>query len=103
MNQRTPIRLDGNSLAGPLADLFAIDPMTAWRICPGCRALSSIAELHVYGPQPGFTGRCPHCQQLALRIVQQPGRLWLQLGTDQGAFRFTLPPSAGSAYERPTG
>lgn len=92
MNHRPPSRLDGTTLAGPLSSLLAIDPTTAWRLCSGCRTLSSIGELHVYGPGPGLTGRCPHCQQPALRVVAQPGRLWLQLGTDQGAFRFDLPP-----------
>ncbi|PWI13066.1 hypothetical protein DI272_02135 [Streptomyces sp. Act143] len=93
MNQPPPHHLDGNCLAGPLSQLFALDPTTARWTCPTCRAPASMSELHVYGPEPGLTGRCPGCAQLALRVVTQPAHLWLQLGTGQGAFRFTLPPS----------
>ncbi|WP_353940246.1 DUF6510 family protein [Streptomyces sp. HUAS MG91] len=88
-------RLDGNALAGPLAPVFALDPTTALRVCPACRMQATVGELHVYGPEPGLTARCPGCSQLALRAVQQPGHLWLQLGTGQGAFRFTLPAAGG--------
>lgn len=95
MNPRLPSHLDGNALAGPLAQVFALDPTAALRVCPACRLPSTVGQLHVYGPEPGLTARCPGCAQLALRVVPQPGRLWLQLGNRQGAFRFDLPP-AGS-------
>jgi hypothetical protein len=49
--------------------------------------------LHVYGPEPGLTARCPGCAAIALRVVAQPRHLWLQLGSGAGAFRFTLPPT----------
>lgn len=89
-----PSHLDGNALAGPLADLFAVDPTTAWRLCPGCATPAMLGQLHVYGPEPGMTGRCPGCGDIALRLVPQPGHLWLQLGTGAGAFRFAMPPAA---------
>ncbi|WBB58803.1 DUF6510 family protein [Streptomyces sp. WMMC500] len=91
MNQPPPHRLDGNALAGPLAQVFALDPTTALRVCPACRLPSTVGELHVYGPEPGMTARCPGCEQLALRAVTRPGHLWLQLGNGQGLFRFDLP------------
>ncbi|GHG27939.1 DUF6510 family protein [Streptomyces filamentosus] len=93
MNQHPAHHLDGNCLAGPLAQVFALDPTTAWWTCPDCRTASPVGGLHVYGPEPGLTGRCPGCAQLALRVVTHPGHLWLQLGTGRGAFRFPLPPS----------
>ncbi|MFF9494371.1 DUF6510 family protein [Streptomyces flaveolus] len=93
MNEPPASHLDGNALAGPLADVFAVDPTTAWRRCPSCHLPSSLGQLHVYGPEPGFTGRCPGCADIALRAVIQPGHLWLQLGNGGGAFRFTLPHS----------
>ncbi|MFS0696166.1 DUF6510 family protein [Streptomyces nitrosporeus] len=80
--------LDGNSLAGPLSQILSMDPTTAWRRCPRCGLTGSLAQLHVYGPEPGLTGRCPGCEALALRLVEQPGYLWLQMGGGQGAFRF---------------
>ncbi|MGW1818834.1 DUF6510 family protein [Streptomyces sp. NPDC002125] len=79
---------DGNALAGPLSQIFAVDPTTAWRRCPDCGLTGSLAQLHVYGPEPGLTGRCPGCAAVALRLVEQPGHLWLQMGGGAGAFRF---------------
>ncbi|MEV8292196.1 DUF6510 family protein [Streptomyces rochei] len=94
MNDPFTTHLDGNALAGPLADVFSVDPTTAWRRCPSCHLPSSLGQLHVYGPGPGLTGRCPGCADIALRAVSQPGHLWLQLGTGGAAFRFHLPTSA---------
>ncbi|MFB8773095.1 DUF6510 family protein [Streptomyces broussonetiae] len=91
---RPHLYLDGNALAGPLADVFAVDPTTAWRRCPACHRPSTVSELRVYGPEPGLTARCPGCAEIALRVVTQPEHLWLQLGGHGGAFRFTLPPAA---------
>ncbi|MFK0135020.1 DUF6510 family protein [Streptomyces rubiginosohelvolus] len=86
-----PLYVDGNALAGPLGEVFAVDPTTAWRSCPSCRLPATLAQLHVYGPEPGLTARCPGCAAVALRVVTQPEYLWLQLGGGAGAFRFTLP------------
>ncbi|ALO99889.1 DUF6510 family protein [Streptomyces olivaceoviridis] len=91
MHQSSPRHLDGNALAGPLSEIFAVDPTTAWRLCPTCRMPYTVAQLHVYGPQPGLTARCPGCSAIALRLVRQPEHLWLQLGDSGGSFRFTLP------------
>ncbi|MGW0608785.1 DUF6510 family protein [Streptomyces sp. NPDC002640] len=95
MTQHRPSYLDGNALAGPLSEVFAVDPTTAWRLCPRCRMPSTLGQLHVYGPEPGLTGRCPGCADIALRAVAQPGHLWVQLGSGGGAFRFTLPNGVG--------
>ncbi|MGY3790936.1 DUF6510 family protein [Streptomyces antibioticus] len=89
--QEHPLYLDGNALAGPLGEIFTTDPTTAWRLCPSCRLPATMAQLHVYGPEPGLTARCPGCAAIALRVVTQPGYLWLQLGSGAGAFRFARP------------
>ncbi|MFB7481132.1 DUF6510 family protein [Streptomyces anulatus] len=93
--------VDGNALAGPLGEVFAVDPTTAWRSCPTCHLPATLAQLHVYGPEPGLTARCPGCAAVALRVVTQPEYLWLQLGGGAGAFRFTLP-SAAPGVRRPS-
>ncbi|MFK0173645.1 DUF6510 family protein [Streptomyces sp. NPDC090306] len=83
-----PSPRDGNALAGPLSEIFAADPTNAWRRCPDCGLTGTLAQLRVYGPDPGLTGRCPGCDALALRVIEHPGHLWLQLGGGHGAFRF---------------
>ncbi|MEV5148515.1 DUF6510 family protein [Streptomyces sp. NPDC052727] len=90
MHQHPPRHLDGNALAGPLSEVLAVDPTTALWLCPTCRIPSTTAQLHVYGPQPGLTARCPGCSAIALNLVRQPEHLWLQLGGSGGSFRFTL-------------
>ncbi|MFI8001583.1 DUF6510 family protein [Streptomyces sp. NBC_01341] len=88
MNTPSPSYRDGNALAGPLSEIFTTDPTAAWRRCPDCGLTGSLAQLRVYGPEPGLTGRCPGCAAVALRLVEQPDHLWLQMGSGGGAFRF---------------
>ncbi|MFN8169829.1 MAG: DUF6510 family protein [Candidatus Nanopelagicales bacterium] len=40
--------VDGNRLAGPLADVFAVDITAASTSCIGCGGRSVVAQLHVY-------------------------------------------------------
>jgi hypothetical protein len=70
---------DGNSLAGPLAEIFAVDITTIRGRCAGCDAVGPVAELRVYGPGPGWVARCPHCDDVMLRFVRGPERAWLDL------------------------
>ena len=70
---------DGNALAGPLADVFAVEVTTAVARCAGCGRSSAVAELAVYGPDPGFVARCPGCADVLLRLVRTPDSVWLDL------------------------
>jgi Zn finger protein HypA/HybF involved in hydrogenase expression len=70
---------DGNALAGPLAEIFAVDITTVRGRCAGCGAVGPVAELRVYGPDPGWVARCPHCDDVMLRLVRGPERAWLDL------------------------
>ncbi|WP_373311981.1 DUF6510 family protein [Streptomyces aurantiogriseus] len=36
-----------------------------------------LAELHVYGPEPGLTAVCPGCAHVALRLVREERYVWL--------------------------
>ncbi|MFJ6982736.1 MULTISPECIES: DUF6510 family protein [unclassified Streptomyces] len=81
--------LDGNALAGPLSEILAVEPTAAWWRCPECARSGPLAELHVYGPGPGLTARCPGCAHVALRLVREDRHVWLSLGGSGGAFRFT--------------
>ncbi|WP_049577508.1 DUF6510 family protein [Streptomyces sp. SBT349] len=86
-----PLHQDGNCLAGPLSEIFALDLTAARRRCPSCLVDAPLAALHVFGPEPGITARCPGCSGIALRMVRHPERTWLELGTPDGPFRIPTP------------
>lgn len=70
---------DGNALAGPLAEIFAVDMTSAIGRCTGCKATGPLARLRVYGPAPGFVARCPDCGQVMLRLVRSSTDAWLDV------------------------
>ncbi|MEW9531052.1 DUF6510 family protein [Microbispora sp. NPDC049125] len=71
--------LDGNALAGPLREIFAVDVTAAVGHCAGCGLTGPVASLRVYGPAPGLVARCPGCEDVVLRLVRGPGEVWLDL------------------------
>jgi hypothetical protein len=82
--------VDGNSLAGPLREIFAVDVSAATAPCAACRQVNTVAELQVYaGPRatrPGARG--PGCESVVLRIVRGTSSVWLDL---RGASVLRLP------------
>ncbi|NUR62166.1 MAG: hypothetical protein HOV87_26425 [Catenulispora sp.] len=70
---------DGNALAGPLSEIFAVDLTAAEGRCTGCGTTGPIARLHVYGPAPGLVARCPDCGQVVLRLVRGGDAAWLDV------------------------
>ena len=79
---------DGNALAGPLSEIFAVDVASAVGCCTGCGTTGPVAQLRVYGPGPGLVARCPHCGQVVLRWVRGGESAWLDLrGTVSLRFR----------------
>ncbi|GAA2213118.1 DUF6510 family protein [Nonomuraea monospora] len=71
--------LDGNALAGPLGEIFAVDVTSATGRCASCGLAGPVASLRVYGPDPGLVARCPGCEEVVLRLVRGPGAAWLDL------------------------
>lgn len=71
---------DGNVMAGPLSELFALDVTAAVVRCRGCGRVAEVATLRVYGPEPGLVGRCPGCDDVLLRVVRTRDAVWLDLG-----------------------
>ncbi|MDT4932341.1 MAG: hypothetical protein QOK11_233 [Pseudonocardiales bacterium] len=81
---------DGNVLAGPLGEIFAVDLTAAVARCTGCGLTGPVATLHVFRRAPGLVARCPGCAQVVLRLVRGPDAAWLDLrGTVQ--LRIPLP------------
>jgi hypothetical protein len=74
-----PRYVDGNMLAGPLGEIFAVDLTAAAERCANCGLTRPLAALHVYSHAPGLVGRCPSCEQVVMRLVRTPGQAWLDL------------------------
>ncbi|WP_405592151.1 DUF6510 family protein [Streptomyces sp. NBC_01190] len=70
---------DGNTLAGPLSEIFAVDLTAALSRCVHCDSRGPVAGLRVYGRGPGLVARCPDCGGVVLRIVRAGGTAWLDL------------------------
>jgi Family of unknown function (DUF6510) len=82
--------LDGNALAGPLREIFAVDVTAAVGTCAGCGRTDAVATLRVHTRAPGLVARCPGCGAIMLRLVRGPDSAWLDLrGTV--SLRFPLP------------
>lgn len=71
--------VDGNMLAGPLREIFAMDVTAAVGRCAGCGLTGPFAALRVYPHAPGLVARCPACEQVMLRLVRTPTEAWLDL------------------------
>jgi hypothetical protein len=86
---------DGNALAGPLGEVFTLDVTVAEARCAGCGQTGPLAQLRVYGPEPGLVARCPGCDGVVLRLVRGPDAAWLDL---RGCVRLRIPlPDAAPA------
>ncbi|MFC5909827.1 DUF6510 family protein [Streptacidiphilus monticola] len=79
---------DGNALAGPLAEIFAVDVTAAEGRCTGCGRTGPVAALRVYRHAPGLVARCPGCEQVVLRLVRGRDAAWLDL---RGTFALHIP------------
>ena len=68
-------RLDGNSLAGALAELLVPEMTAARGACGGCGAVEALGAGHVYAePQaPGAVLRCCHCESVLAVVVHRNG------------------------------
>jgi len=70
---------DGNALAGPLREIFAVDVTAAIGTCAHCGNAGPLAAARVYTRAPGMVARCPRCDQVVLRLVRGPDTAWLDL------------------------
>jgi Family of unknown function (DUF6510) len=87
---------DGNALAGPLSEVFAVEVTTAVGRCRNCGTSSQLATFRVYGPEPGFVGRCPGCANVLMRLVRTPDALWLDF-SGVSALRISMPTDAAGS------
>ncbi|MDY7105338.1 MAG: DUF6510 family protein [Actinomycetota bacterium] len=71
--------LDGNAVAGALAELFSAEMTTAVTCCASCGDTRALGELAAHVDAPGIVLRCASCSAVQLRLVRGPGRAWLDL------------------------
>lgn len=70
------LMLDGNAVAGLLREVFAVEMTTALGVCGGCGAIEAVGRVRVFRGA-GIVLRCPHCDNLLVKIVRDDTRLWI--------------------------
>jgi hypothetical protein len=73
------VPLDGNTMAGALGELFAVDVSVAVIECAGCGHTGVVAEAVVYADAPGMVARCPECSDVLMRLVRSDRRAWFDM------------------------
>jgi Family of unknown function (DUF6510) len=71
--------LDGNTAAGALSEIFAVDVTAARGRCVTCGAVDALGEVQLYFDVHGMIARCPHCEGVVFRMMRSPDRAWLDL------------------------
>jgi uncharacterized protein DUF6510 len=71
--------LDGNSAAGELSAVFAVDITAAEGQCAHCGTTKRFAEAHLYMQGPGVVARCSVCEEVLLRLANVRQRVILDL------------------------
>ena len=66
--------LDGNAIAGLLAEIFAADMTSAISTCAACGAVRPVAETTVYLRAPGTVVRCRTCASILIVVTTVRGR-----------------------------
>lgn len=72
-------KLDGNSLAGRLSDIFGWDATTADVRCMHCGAHDVIARAVVYASAMGTVARCGGCGGVLAVFFDADGRAWFAM------------------------
>jgi Family of unknown function (DUF6510) len=69
--------LDGNSLGGPLGELFRLEFTAAVGTCTECGSRGTLAEAPVFARCPGLVVRCPGCSNVLMTLVSSQTRVWM--------------------------
>jgi len=69
--------VDGNALAGPLAEFFSFDVTMATARCNGCGEIAELARAMVYRSGAGTVVRCGSCDHVLATLVEADDRAWI--------------------------
>ena len=86
------LRLDGNAVAGLLAEVFAFEATTAEVRCAGCGHEDPVGAATVYANAPGVVMRCRGCSAVLMRFAEIRDRVVVDM---RGAATLTLQTGAG--------
>jgi len=64
--------LDGNAVAGVLAEIFGEDLTALLGTCPDCGRRAELATCRAYTHAPGIVLRCSACDGVQLRVARTP-------------------------------
>lgn len=81
------MRLDGNALAGMLAEMLSVDATTIVVRCTECGAEGALGAAVAYVNCPGAVVRCSGCDAVLMRFAHIRGHLVADL---HGAGRLTV-------------
>jgi hypothetical protein len=81
--------LDGNAIAGSLAEVFGADMTMAVGRCVHCATRSMIAELAVYPRVPGPVARCRTCGNVVMVVIEFHGGVEVRMD----GFELERPPA----------
>lgn len=73
--------VDGNAVAGMLADVIAGDPTTVRGTCGGCGDASLLAEAVVEIDSVAAIVRCRRCTMTLFTLVHADGRMRWRIGS----------------------
>ena len=79
--------LDGNAMAGLLAEVFGIELTAVIRTCGSCGTAAAVGAHRAY-VSAGVVLRCPGCGDVAIRIARLPDRDVVYVG---GSWSVELP------------
>ena len=69
--------LDGNAMAGSLAEVFSVDMTSAQATCASCGSTEPLAQGKAFVGGPGEVLRCSHCNSILGRMVRARDLVWL--------------------------
>lgn len=87
------LMLDGNAVAGLLHEIFDVEMTVVPLKCAFCGRVGEIGSLLAFTESPGYVLRCPVCQNIVLRLVTTPDKIYLDA---RGAAFLCIPMNARS-------
>src|SRR5262249_40686555 len=71
--------LNGNSAAGLLQEIFAVDITIARIQCEGCGVTGAVGALRLYAAPMAAVLRCTRCDNVLMRAVHTPHGRWFEM------------------------